>query len=412
MRFLTEHEMYRIEQFARRTKLAEMLSFFEGLPRRFTVPRSILLGSNNNSEIRVQGFTSRAAVIESIRNLDEPFNPSLALTTTLMAKERETRIGTMQPIYRALSQGFAKTCLANALGGCCGKIIRAHSLQKALLLPHARNGHVYEFDPFCVGDNGFRPTRIGVNEATTFTGFCEHHDASLFAPIEVQEFTAQPQQLFKYHYRAVAQAYYNRAYKFKILEQALIENAPKVGAADARRFAEDIQINRFEVQELLKHKDLCEQNLVKENWSEVEGSCWKGMCAPDIFAADFFGPRKDFNGKILQDCKSLAPLQWMSLTITATNNCALVLLCAERGSQIMRSCAESLRRHPNNLQTMAIVNFIVCQLENFIMLPKWWEPLPDDAKRLIVNAYTSRYFPRKIPNVCDWKLSEMSVSAK
>ncbi|HZM03477.1 MAG TPA: hypothetical protein VFC44_10655 [Candidatus Saccharimonadales bacterium] len=311
----------------------------------------------------------------------------------------------MQPIYRALAQGLTKTCLANDLGGCSGKIIRAHSLQKAAFSPHARNGHVYEFDPFQIRDNGITPTLIGVNKATTFTGFCERHDASLFAPIEVETFKANPQQLFLHHYRAIAQAFYNRAYKFKILEQALTENAAKVGKAAARRFEEDMQINRVEVQELMRHKRLCEQNLMGMNWAEVVGFCWKGKSAPDIFATDFFAPRKDFLGSTLQDCKSLAPLQWISLTVTASDNCAVVLLCAAKGSKILKSCAESLRRIPNNLRTMSLVNFIVCQLENFIMLPKWWDPLSEDAKRLVVNAYTSRYFPRKLPRICDWTLS-------
>ncbi|HZM03476.1 MAG TPA: hypothetical protein VFC44_10650 [Candidatus Saccharimonadales bacterium] len=90
MRILTEHQMYQIEQFARRTKLADMISLFENLPRRFTVPRPILLGSNDDSEMLVEGLASRGAVINAIRNLDEPYNPTLTLTTTLMAQKRTT----------------------------------------------------------------------------------------------------------------------------------------------------------------------------------------------------------------------------------------------------------------------------------------------------------------------------------
>jgi len=61
------------------------------------------------------------------------------------------------------------------------------------------------------------------------------------------------------------------------------------------------------------------------------------------------------------------------------------------------------------------VNYIICQFENFIMLPDWWEPLEDRTKRLFVNSYNSRYFPRELPDVCEWGLFEVrerSISLK
>jgi hypothetical protein len=402
--------MRQVEQWAHRTRLAEMLSFFEALPRFLFLPRPVLLGSNNEWEILVEGFISKRRVIGAISNLDEPFNPKLILQQTLMAKRRETSLGTMEPIYRELSNGFEKVCLAEALGGCRGKIVRAHTLQRAAFQAHAHKGHVYEIDPFKVGVAGHWPTLIGIQKATTLTGFCEHHDGTLFRPIETEQFDSRPQQFFMHHYRAVASAFYNRAYKAKVLERAYIENAKKPGIGSLETFVENIRINRAETKELRRHKCIYEQHLQAGNWSAVEGHAWIGTRAPDVFAADFFGPRKNLQGAIVQDTKSLRPLNWLSLTVTATaDDRALVLLCAEKGSSLLASCVSSLRRTPRDRRTMAVVNYIVCQLENFIMLPIWWEPLGDRTKRLFVNAYDSRYFPRELPHVCEWGLSEVRV---
>lgn len=399
--------MRQIEQWARQTRLPKMLTFFESLPRFFFLPRAVLLGSNNHNEILVEGFTSKHRVTKAISNLDEPFNPNLGLQTTLMAVKREKSSGAMQPIYQELSKGFEKVCLAEALGGCSGKIIRAHTLQKATFQAHARNGHVYEIDPFNGRPEGHRPTLIGINDATTFTGFCEHHDANLFQPIEIRPFDSQPQQFFLYHYRAVALAYYTRAYTAKIFEKAYAENAKKPGMGSLAEAARSIHITKLDAEEVGRQKLFYEHELKAQNWAAVEGHAWAGTKVPDFFATDFFGPRKNLQGKIFQDTKGRGPIHWLSLTVTTTDDRALVLLCAEKGSPLLASCVNSLKQLPRDRRTMAVVNYIICQLENFIMLPRWWDSLGDRTKRQFLNACNSRYFPRDLPHVCEWGLSKV-----
>ena len=411
IRILTEKEMRQIEQWARQTRLAEMLSFFEALPRLFSLPRPVLLGSNNQDEILVEGLTSKHRVTKAISNLDEPFNPTLRLQKTLMAKKREKSIGVMQPIYQELSKGFEKVCLAQGLGGCRGNIIRAHTLQKASFKAHACNGHVYEINPFDAEPEGLRTRLVGINNATTFTGFCEHHDSNLFKPIETRQFDLQPQQFFMYHYRAVALAYYTRPYKAKIFEKAYAENSKRADVGPLKNFEQSIFLNKLEAEELRGHMQLYEHELQPQNWSAVEGHAWTGTKVPDFFAADFFGPRKDLRGKFIQDTKSLRPLRWLSLTVTASDDRALVLLCAEKGSPLLSSCLNSLKQLPRDRRTMAVVNYIICQLENFIMLPGWWDALGERTKRQFLDARASRYFPRDLPHVCEWGLSAVQQPA-
>src|SRR5258708_159885 len=92
-RTLTEREICQIEGWARQTRLAEMLSFFENLPRYLFLPRPVLLGSNNEWEILAEGFVPRRQVIGAIPHLDEPFNPTLILQKTLMAEKRQKSLG-------------------------------------------------------------------------------------------------------------------------------------------------------------------------------------------------------------------------------------------------------------------------------------------------------------------------------
>jgi hypothetical protein len=52
---------------------------------------------------------------------------------------------------------------------------------------------------------------IGVRKATTFTGFCEFHDTTIFRPIEVYDYTpGNKEQEFLFAYRALAKEYYTK----------------------------------------------------------------------------------------------------------------------------------------------------------------------------------------------------------
>lgn len=84
-------------------------------------------------------------------------------------------------IARWLKDNALQICLASD-ATCSPGIARAHSIQsKYALASIANNGHVLMFQM----DYG-RPSlaMTGVNKASTFTGFCEHHDSLLFRAVD------------------------------------------------------------------------------------------------------------------------------------------------------------------------------------------------------------------------------------
>ncbi|MCX6902507.1 MAG: hypothetical protein NTW03_03295, partial [Verrucomicrobia bacterium] len=409
VRVLTPREMRRVERWARSTRIATMLSFFDGLPRFVHVPKPLLLGSNNEFEILLQGDTTTNRVRSALANLDEPFNPGLRLQRILGGKRREKPVQAVPSIYDQLQKGFQKICLLEDTGECGQKIVRAHSVQKSVFKGHAKNRHIYQFEVFTGSrdaENRLWPDLIGINEATTFTGFCERHDSRIFSAIDNSPFQNTPEQKFLHHYRAFAQAYYNRAYKFRVIESALPALAKKLSPVEFKSLAERARLNQQDVQDLEARKSAYDKQLRDKNWSAVEGYAFVGEPMPEILAVEFFAPRKDFQGHIIQNCKSIAPLVWLSMTITTVNDHAVFLLCAEKGCSALHAFARSLRRLPPAAQTTAIVTYVFCQFENFIMLPKWWESLPKANQLKFVNAFQGRYYPRELPNTCDWHLEE------
>jgi hypothetical protein len=407
VRILTEPEMQRIEQLARTTKLADMLTVFESLPPKFIVPRKLLLGSNSDALIYLKGFTTRHRAIEPFRNLDEPYDSTVRFERVLLLKEREMTLGVNRTIHEELRKGFAKVCMAESMGNCSGKIIRAHSLQKAAFKPSSKQGHVYMFEPFRTNGYEPEPQLVGVNEATAFPGFCDYHDCRLFAPIETEPFSYEPRQIFLHHYRALCQALYVRLHMHPFESRIMVKHHKEVGEPAVREWKERVFLNQVSVNELEAHKAFCEEQITAENWGAIEGVAWTGACAPDVFAGDYFGPGKDLVGNMLQNRKTFGHVDWISLTITASNDKALIILAAEKGSRMLKKFARSFDSLNRNLQTMAFVNLVVCQLENFIMVPSWWDSLAEEHRETICNAFVARYHPRRLPPVCEWGLSGM-----
>lgn len=97
-----------------------------------------------------------------------------------------------------------KLCLApnEMKPSCSGPIVAAHSVQRNGygLCMIAEAGHVLALTPDRTGEP--KMVKIGVRNASTFTGFCGYHDTTIFAPIERSEFELEPEQVFLHLYRS------------------------------------------------------------------------------------------------------------------------------------------------------------------------------------------------------------------
>lgn len=103
-----------------------------------------------------------------------------------------------------------KQCLHPDKKACSEKIIKAHSIQNNKILKKiASNGKV--FMPSPKADNPFAVmTEYGRKEATVFTGFCGHHDKTVFQPIEDSLFNKSKEHIFLYTYRCFAVEYHKK----------------------------------------------------------------------------------------------------------------------------------------------------------------------------------------------------------
>ena len=100
-----------------------------------------------------------------------------------------------------------KECLFPEKEKCSETVIKGHSIQKSRILEDiAHNGKVMSFSSRLSYDTSDF-AKIGIRKASTFFGFCNKHDTSIFSDIENKFYEERLEQDFLYAYRACAKQY-------------------------------------------------------------------------------------------------------------------------------------------------------------------------------------------------------------
>ena len=147
-----------------------------------------------------------------------------------------------------------KTCLYGRFissKNCDGKGIKAHTISRANILRNfTPNGHVYSFlhdiNLFKIHKNNGRiksARKIGINNASTFYGFCSYHDNKLFEEIDQKNLiNIQPGDMKLYGLRITARELYLKLRSLELFKRylALIErNEEKITNVKMARFLMD-----------------------------------------------------------------------------------------------------------------------------------------------------------------------------
>jgi len=205
----------------------------------------------------------------------------------------------------------AKLCSApvDMHADCSRKIIRAHTVPRSgSLAKIAENGHVYALVPSLenlIKHQGvLHPQLVGINSASTFTGFCSYHDNKLFAPIEQQQFTGTEEQCFLLAYRAQAREVFTKtAAAASAKDHLTLDRGRSVVAqmeiqAFASAYNEGLQAA---MKDIAHHKPRFEAPLISGDYSTVRAYVVSFDDPPPVMCSGAFGPEQDFSGRNLQD---------------------------------------------------------------------------------------------------------------
>lgn len=161
---------------------------------------------------------------------------------------------------------------------CERRIVKAHTLSKSNSLKEiAKDGHVLEtrksLDAFERHNGVLSFDKIGINKASTFTGFCSYHDKMLFSCIEDEEFIANNKQCTMLAYRPLMREFYVKEANLKVLEASRIFDRGwdfQAQLAWARQVNENIEGTRLSLKDLSYIKDEIESSIKGDTFSALK----------------------------------------------------------------------------------------------------------------------------------------------
>lgn len=306
----------------------------------------------------------------------------------------------VEKFRKAFSQ---KYCMhpENSLTTCSRRIVKAHSISSAVNLGCiAENGHVMHFGFPLSGaiENWGRlvPLGIGVNRASTFTGFCQLHDSRTFVAIDQPIESLTTEHLFLLGYRAVCRELFtkNAAFVLNRLARELDKGKDQDAQREIQRFCAARELGLTAgLADLRALKDEFDQLLLNQTFDTISAYIIELDHAPQIVCSVGFSPEVDFDGNRLQSLHEMdQPVDTCTCSIINTRRGgAIVFVWLRERNGACSGLVDSLDRMRTHLVPNAIVRLVFEHGENVFFSKSWWEDLDDGTKTKLEERANSFY---------------------
>ncbi len=305
--------------------------------------------------------------------------------------------------YKIFANNFKVNCFYPAKEICPEKTIRAHSLPRSLLsrLVDPTN-HILMFDAAFETDK--RPQasikKIGINEATTFTGLCPKHDCEVFKPIENDPMDCfGSEHKFLLCYRALLKELFTKTMTYNISKQIveIAKNDLHQGGLTFMGISTYCQyLGWFYLDELKKLFDIC---LLSKNF---DGLLDYGLRIIDKFvplsACSVFTPRYDKNNNVVNDFQKYKEMpKYVFLTIIPFSSKTYIFYATlkHQVGELMNFIAPLKESKTEELYGY-LSEIILKDVDNFVISPEHWNKFGGQKQKDIINYFNETLFDKKI----------------
>ncbi|WP_429169606.1 hypothetical protein [Aeromonas rivipollensis] len=283
-------------------------------------------------------------------------------------------------------------CLHYAKSGRCNEIISAHSIQnKGQLSLIAEEGHVYclsaDLSTLRKTDGKPLPKKTGIGKASTFYGFCKHHDNELFEPIDNFPLTPNKRQIALYAYRCICKEFFVKENAIAVLNK--FKNHPEVHPHMRDLVSSAFFGHSVGFAGLQHHKTLYDQALINEDYDQFEFVYFTCSTPCNAQFSGLVYPDFDFEGRFLQDLGDfIAPLDLITFfTAPIAKGWAFGFAWHVSSNPTCRPFIQSLANRVANGEKPedAIFRFALSCCENHAIRISWWDNLEGEARKLALE---------------------------
>ncbi len=308
---------------------------------------------------------------------------------------------------------------------CDGKIVKAHTVQRAALAKIAEDGHVYGFVPDANvlqckpgKEELLVVQRIGIKKASTFTGFCAKHDNKIFKVIEDDSFICCVEHAFLLGYRALCHAVFMKKAALEMKDH--YHNMDSGQPIEIQRAIQEFAIP-FMKGTKLGHDDLArikrEYDTILKNKSLKKIKYYAIFFdkLPDVLSSGSFWPVFDFNGNKVQEPIKPNPEGIQISLITMKQGGAAVFTWLEENG-VSESFIKTLHRIKDSRLPSTIVRFIFEYFENIYFKISWWNSLNESQKKklhqraLMIMGHEPDCLMEDGLRVVDWQVTSRKTN--
>lgn len=284
-----------------------------------------------------------------------------------------------------------------ASGITCGKIIRSHTVQKrGGLATIAENSHVYttKMTSLALTKKAGEPdvVKVGINDASTFHGFCSNHDASLFLLIEKKQSSFSEAEAALFGFRAISYEKYTKIANMKVIEyhregdKGLPFELQKIVQDDVWGHEQGSIIGLQRISDLhKKYSDI----VANSDYSELHYYFIEFDRILPFVASGSFTIERDFAKRRLQRLgHGSHPLVNMEINVTSYGDRTLGVFSwlGDDEYGVARQFIESFDELPDSIKASALFQLCVAHLENTLIKISWWDETLHPADQMFLKS--------------------------
>lgn len=286
---------------------------------------------------------------------------------------------------------------------CSGSIIRAHTVPKSGSLRQiARNGHVYSFIPSLENiikyQGRLHPELVGINKASTFTGFCSEHDNTIFSKVENEPFLGSQEQCFLIAYRALAREIYT---KKALVSSSNIRRQADRGVSLEQQYAIQAMNSLMDIgasaglHNIEYYKTIFDKILLSGDFSGIRAYIIELDSPPSIMCSGGVFPEQDYEGNRLQDVANLQVISHLLnfSSFYGGNRGFIVFTWLPECDRTCQPFIDSLRTLPPDRMTDGLIRFLFEFCENLHIRPEWWENLEGNKRDSLIDRLSASANP-------------------
>lgn len=285
-------------------------------------------------------------------------------------------------------KGKIKQCLYPNHSECSDRIVKAHSIQNNKIIKQiSSNGKVYMSRP--KAESIFKEMSLyGRGEATVFTGFCSHHDKTLFQPIEDKVFDKSIEHIFLYVYRCFAIEYHKKQEAIN-MKEALYKN--KRVRIDREVLDEMYHGFQQSLEDFKKEKMTFDNALLTGEYDVLSSVVWEFDGSIKFAFTGFEAMTYDLFGNKIQDAtKTDVLLKHVFVVVFSENNKTYCIFSwLKENDDFFIKYKQQLNDLSLEKRKVYINNLAAIITENFVVNPDAWNSLTKEERANFHEAFRS-----------------------